>query len=124
MVRTAVYDTIVLPLDVGHKPSVRVARLPFGGEAGNELTVHDLCALRIDTDHGVDYLLNDLRQEEIGPAGGRVKNAGPVQTDARTVVIRLDTNGKLQKVSAVGASFVKLDDRTIWQQSADTQQFK
>jgi hypothetical protein len=88
------------------------------------LTVHDLCALRIDTDHGTDYFLNDLRQEDIGPATGHVKSAGPVQSDARTAVIRLDTDGKLRKVSAVGASFIKLDDRTIWQQSVDTTEFK
>ena len=120
----AVYDTIILPLDVGHEPSIRLTRLPASDEVGKELTVHDLCALRIETSHGTDYFLNDLRQENIGPAIGRLKKAGPVQTDARTAVIRLDTIGKLQKVSAVGASFIKLDDRTIWQPSADTLQIK
>ena len=119
-----VYDTVILPLDVSDKSSIRLTRLPARNDAGKALTFHDLCALRIDTAHGTDYFMNDLRQEDIGPAIGRLKTAGPVQTDARTAVIRLDTNGKPQKVSAVGASFIKLNDQTIWRQSAAARQFK
>ncbi len=73
-----------------------------------------MCALRIDTDEGTDYYINDLRRREIGPANGRVTIAGPVETDARAAVVRLGTDGKLLKASAVAASFVELRAKTIW----------
>ena len=82
--------------------------------AGGAVTAANVCALRIDTDEGTDYYINDLRQREIGPANGCVKIAGPVETDARAEVVRLDADGRLLKASAVGASFIKLHAETIW----------
>ncbi len=110
----AVYDTVLLPLDVGKKADVKLSRLHAQGKNGNQLTVHEVCALRIETSQGTDYFVNDLRQTDIGPANGRAKTVGPIETDARAAIIRLNRAGSLQAVSAVGASHVKLDHRTIW----------
>ena len=109
------FDTVLYPLDVGKTANVRVERLSVSDAAGGATAAANLCSLRIDTDEGTDYYINDLRQREIGPANGRVKIAGPVETDARAAVIRLDTDGQLQKASAVAASFIKLHGEAIWQ---------
>lgn len=117
----AVYDTVILPYN-RERPRVRLTRLPAKDDAGDTLTAQDLCAICIDTPHGIDYFVNDMRDTCIGPTTGRVKTAGPMETDARTAVIRCDTAGILQRASAVGGEFLRMDGRTIWQQPAETQQ--
>jgi len=77
------YDTVLFPLDVGEKANVRVERLPAIDEAGAIVPAADVCALRIVTGDGTDYYINDLRQQEIGPANGRAKTAGSLRTGAR-----------------------------------------
>lgn len=108
------FDTVLYPVDEGQTAGVRVERLSVSDAAGSAVAAANVCALRIDIDEGTDYYINDLRQREIGPANGRVKIAGPVETDARAAVVRLDADGRLLKASAVGASFVKLHAEIIW----------
>ncbi|NQT12494.1 MAG: alginate lyase family protein, partial [Planctomycetes bacterium] len=110
----AIYDTVVLPLDVGRKADADLTRLRVNDQAGDDVPASDVCALRIVTAAGTDYYLNDLRQEQIGPANGRLKIAGPLESDARTALVRLARDGALLKASAVGASFIKLNGQTIW----------
>jgi hypothetical protein len=107
------FDTVLYPVDVGRAASVHVERLPVRDTAGGAIVAAKVRALRIDTDEGTDYYINDLRQREIGPANKRVKIAGPVETDARAAVVGLDPHGQLLKASAVGASFIKLHAETI-----------
>ncbi|NOZ23490.1 MAG: hypothetical protein GXP25_20635 [Planctomycetes bacterium] len=111
----AIYDTVVLPLDVGQKAEITVERLSVTDDAGAVIPPADVCALRITTPTGRDIYLNDLRQEEIGPANGKIKRAGDIEIDARAAVLRFDKEGGLVKCSAVGGTFLKLWGRTIWE---------
>ncbi|MBI3945080.1 MAG: alginate lyase family protein [Armatimonadetes bacterium] len=108
------YDTVLFPLDVGRDADVRVTRLPASDASGEATPVDQVCALRIETEEGTDYYINDLRQKEIGPQNGRVKHAGPVQTDARAAVAHVGPAGTPGKASAVGGSYVRVDGRAIW----------
>jgi len=110
------YDTVVFPLEPGQQAAIRVARLPVSDEAGRSLPPRQVCALRIESPAGVDYYINDLRQNEIGPANGRPKAAGLLRTDGRAAVVRLDAAGALRGASAVGATFVEMDGRRVWPQ--------
>jgi hypothetical protein len=49
----------------------------------------------------------NLRQREIGPWAGRVKGAGPIETDARAAIVRLDARGRVVAASAAGG--IRLD---------------
>ena len=111
---SAYYDTVLLPLDVGQRADVRVERLAVRDHAGRHVPAEHVCALRIVTPSGTDYYVNDLRQRDIGPANGTLKVAGPVQTDARVAVIRVDAAGKVTKASAAGATLVTLHEQTVW----------
>ena len=110
----ALYDTVVLPLGKGQQGRMELARLPVKDKTNNDIKISDICALRIDTAEGTDYFINDLRHTDIGPLAGSPKIAGPVQTDARTAVIRLNRDGTPKRVSAVGASFIALNGHAIW----------
>jgi len=110
------YDTVLYPLRVGEEANVSVERLTVTDEAGTTVPAVDVCALRIVSGEGTDYYINDLRQREIGPANGRVKIAGPLKTDTRAAIVRLDANGKPLKASAVGGSYVMFSKRPIWRQ--------
>jgi hypothetical protein len=116
----AVYDTVVLPLDVGQQPQMTVERIAVTDGDGNEVPIADVCAVRIETPEGTDLYLNDLRQDEIGPVNGRVKIAGDLQTDARAAVVRLDVEGKVIAASACGATLVRLRDKLLWQPQAES----
>ena len=105
----AVYDTVVLPLDVGMRASIEVERLAVVDDQCAEVPAADVCALRIRTPQGTDYCLNDLRQREIGPANGMVKRAGSLETDARAAVVRLDEAGKVVAASMTGGKVLKLN---------------
>jgi hypothetical protein len=110
----AIYDTIMLPLDKGQPMNVEVKRIPVTDAAGKSVPPAEVCALRLITPLGTDLYLNDLRQQEIGPANGRAKIAGELQTDARAAVVRLSPDGKVIAASAVGATHVNLGGRQVW----------
>ncbi|NQT20960.1 MAG: alginate lyase family protein [Planctomycetes bacterium] len=107
------YDTVLVPTRPGAEAHVQVTRLPVTDEAGATLPSHSICALRIETGSAVDYYINDLRQREIGPANGLVKIAGSIQTDARTAVIRLNAEGQITAVSAVGGTHLLINNTPV-----------
>lgn len=111
----AYYDTVLLPLDVGRRPDMKVTRVRVRDDTGKHVPSEHVCAIRIETAEGTDYYINDLRQKELGPLNGQIKTTGPIQTDARAVVVRLKQDGSLFRASAVGGTFVKLDGRVVWQ---------
>ena len=111
----AVYDTVLLPLDAGQKAECALYRLEVTDHNDAPLAPASVCALRIVTPSGTDYYINDLRQREIGPQNGHRKTAGALETDARTAVVRLNSDGVPARVSAVGATFVRLDGRAVWE---------
>ena len=111
---TATYDTVVFPLDVGQAAEVAVGRLAVEGDDGTTVLPLDICALRIVTNQGTDYYLNDLRQKEVGPPNGCTKITDPLETDARAAVVRLGRDGNVVKASAIGASFLRLNGRAVW----------
>ena len=115
----ALYDTIILPLDVGDEARIAVERLPVVDGDGVALPPADICALHITTPQGTDLYLNDLRQREIGPLNGRIKTAGDLSTDARAAVLRLDSDGRLVRYSSVGATFLRFNGNTVWQRGGD-----
>lgn len=110
---TARYDTILLPLPPGVEADISVERLPVRDAEGNSVTADDVCALRIVTPAGTDYFINDLRQSEIGPANGMLKRAGPVVTDCRAAVVRLDPQGTVIAASAAGATTLTLEGKAL-----------
>ncbi|HUS80118.1 MAG TPA: hypothetical protein VM283_02555, partial [Armatimonadota bacterium] len=110
----AIYDTVVLPLDVGQAPQMTVERVAVTDGEGKAVPPADVCALKITTPGGVDWYINDLRQTEIGPANGRLKTAGQVATDGRAAVVRMDAGGKIIAASAVGGTFVRADGAQVW----------
>jgi len=118
----AIYDTVLLPLDAGQEPRITVERVPVADGQAAPVPPAAVCALRIVTPRGTDLYVNDLRQREIGPANGRVKTAGGLTTDARAAVVRLDTAGRVLACSAVGATFLKLDGKAIWQPQKQQEQ--
>ena len=52
---------------------------------------------------------------KIGPANGRVKSAGPIRTDARAAVVRMDREGNVVAASAVGGAFVNVGEAGVWE---------
>lgn len=110
----ALFDTVILPLDVNQQAEMTVTRLPVTDADGNEVPPAEVCALRIETSAGVDLYLNDLRQREVGPRNGMVKIAGELRTDARAVVVRMDAQGRVLAASAVGGTEVSLQGRHVW----------
>ncbi len=110
----AIFDTILLPLDVGEEAELTVERVTVTDGEGNDVAAADVCALRIETADGVDLYVNDLRQAEIGPANGQIKVTGELRTDARAVVLRMDAAGVVVAASAVGGSFVQVGGAQVW----------
>jgi hypothetical protein len=111
----AIYDTVVLPLDAGAERALTVERVTVIDADGNAIPAADVCALKITTADGTDYYINDLRQDEIGPANGRVKSAGPIRTNARAAVVRMDREGNVVAASAVGGAFVNVGEAGVWE---------
>jgi hypothetical protein len=110
---TARYDTLVLPLDIGQSPHVKIERVAVADAKGQALDPQDVCALRITTPKGIDYYVNDLRWAAIAPAPGLVKQVGPLLTDACAAVIRLSPDGAVRTFSTVGASLLELNGKAI-----------
>ncbi|MBT4137806.1 MAG: alginate lyase family protein, partial [Candidatus Latescibacteria bacterium] len=109
---TARYDTVMLPLAKGQTAHISVKRINVT-EAGNTISPDLICALHIQTEQGIDLYLNDLRQSEIGTLNGQSKQIGDLETDARAVVIRLDTDGTFKTASAIGATFMTYKGQDI-----------
>ena len=101
------YDTVLLPVRPGENEELFVERLPVRDEAGKEVCVQDVCALRIATASGTDFFVNDLRQAEIGPHCALRKRAGKLETDARAAVVRLDLQDRVVSASSVGGTVLR-----------------
>lgn len=110
---TARYDTLLVPSPAGKTPELRVERVPCTDETGGAISADDVCALRITTPAGTDYYIDDLRQQEIGPPAGRVKRAGPVETDGRAALVRLDGEGRVIASSVAGGKQLRYRDAAI-----------
>lgn len=115
---SALYDTVLLPLRAGQQPTLTMKRLPVLDAAGARIAPRDVCALAITTAAGTDYYLNDLRQQEIGPANGQMKTVATdgqtrLETDARAVLVRLDRQGKVRAASLVGGARLRLGGKQL-----------